>query len=425
MIKNTFRISLIFVFLFCFFGSCYAINTTKVYLSSDKQMLKKGEEVEITVNIEGMKTSAFNISLYFDPSKWEYVSHLENTNVVENRILYVWYDVNGGNNFKQGNLVTFKFKAKEEGMTTFSIEGSFYHSTGQLIQTHFEGKQIEITEEEKSLQNPIEEKGVNKDDNNANLQALRLDREGLIPNFQQQVYEYDITIPNEVNEIKIWAISENEKATVEVQGNTNLQEGLNDIRIRVISADKTQEKVYSIQVTKTNNLGLTNTNLEILAMEDVLLTPPFEASHTYYQAEVAHHKKDIHLLAVPEDERSIIEIMGNENLQEGNNLVTVTVTAPNGFTKRKYQVEVYRRNLEDEQKYQEQQKNNLEQLEEIVEIQEVNTHITEVQENKTKEQNNKMIGKMIGIMVITIIFIVFMIVFFLNKKRKNNMNLNR
>ena len=61
-----------------------------------------------------------------------------------------------------------------------------------------------------------------------------------------------------------------------------LKIGLNSVKIKVISQDKTEEKVYELRVTKTDNLDSANTNLEILAIENYLLYPPFENSITQY-----------------------------------------------------------------------------------------------------------------------------------------------
>ena len=88
---------LISIFVICIIGTvCYAVEKGTVYLESNQDVIEKGEEIEITVNLKDVTTAACNFFLYFDEDKWEYLSKMDNTNVEKNRILFVWYDTNGG-----------------------------------------------------------------------------------------------------------------------------------------------------------------------------------------------------------------------------------------------------------------------------------------------------------------------------------------
>lgn len=409
MLRKKFFVILIFIISCSYFlDTAYAINEATVYLTSNQVEIEKGEEVEITVNIEKAKTAAYHFSLYYDETKLEFISDMESTNVIENQILFVWFDSKGGEGAKEGELVKFRFRAKEDGLATFNIQGEFYSENGQKIQTNFKETQLQIGKEESILHRQMqEEQGTNLLDNNANLQSLRLDKEGITPNFDKEIYEYYLIIPIEVEELEILAISENPKATIEIQGNKNLQEGLNDITVRVISADGMQNKVYTIHVTKTLNLESANSNLEILAIENILLNPPFSAFETNYRAEVSNDTQEVNVFAVAENEEAVVEVIGKDNLKEGNNIVTVQVTAPNGFTKKKYQVVVYKRNPEEESQYQQEQAKRKEELENAYKIEETSLDINKVQEERTKKQGNKyqwivvlMIGMTIGIVAL-------------------------
>ena len=57
-----------------------SLATTKadILIETNKEYLEKGEEIELTINIEGEETAAYNFELYFDKDKLEYVSNLEN-----------------------------------------------------------------------------------------------------------------------------------------------------------------------------------------------------------------------------------------------------------------------------------------------------------------------------------------------------------
>lgn len=315
-----------------YFKFSYASEIGKVYIETNKEIIEKGEEIEITVNLKDAKTTAFSFSLYFDDTKLEYISNLENTNVIDNRIIFVWHDVSGGRGAKDGELAKFKFRAKENGIANFTIEGEFFYNIGSLIETSFEAKQIQIGKEESVLQiQTQEELGTDSTSSNVSLKSLRLDIQGITPDFEKDIYEYYLTIPNNIKDIEVLGVSENPNANVEISGNTNLKEGLNVINIMVTSEYKTAQKTYTIQVTKTANLELANNNLEILAIENTLLYPPFDMANTNYKAEISSKLDNINILAIPQNESGVVKINGNSNLKQGNNLITIVVTAPNRF----------------------------------------------------------------------------------------------
>lgn len=327
-----FILLLLFVSSFSKFSYASETGTGTVYLETSREIIEKGEEIEIIVNLKDAKTAAFNFSLYFDDTKLEYISNLENTNVIDNCIIFVWHDVTGGSGAKQGELVKFKFKAKQNGNATFNLQGEFYDGRGMLIKTNFEEKQIQIGKEESILQiQAQEETAANSTTNNADLKSLRLDIEGITPNFKKDTYEYYLTIPNDIRDIEVLAASENPNANVEIGGNSDLKEGLNVINITVISEDKTNQNTYTIQVTKTANLELANNNLEILAIENTLLYPPFDYIETNYKTEISNELETINILAIPQNENAVVNIIGKDNLKIGNNLVTIVLTAPNRF----------------------------------------------------------------------------------------------
>lgn len=413
-----FLITLVLSFL-CFNGISNASSMGNVYLSSNKEVVETQEELEITLNIENVKTVALTAYLTYDASKLEYISGPENINIKQNQIIFVWYDETGGNNPKEGELAKFKFKAKENGLTTIQVSGDFYNKEAQEMSIDFKGIQIQIGKEETKLEKEVkEEKGTNLEGSNATLQTLRLDKEGLIPNFEKEINEYYLTIPNEISSIEVLAVSENPNAIVEITGNTNLKEGLNVITIQITSEDKTKQNTYTIYVTKTKNIELANTNLETLAIENMLLNPPFNTNTTHYHIEIPYETANLNILAIPENENATVKVEGKENLQIGNNLIKVTITAQDGFTKKTIEIEAYRRNKEEENKNKEEQIQNQQKLEEIYEAEKVNTKTTE----QSQEVKNKDTSYMlITIGVITIIFIIG-IVFLIKKTRKKEKN---
>lgn len=376
------------------FYKTYANTFGTVYLESNKDILEIGEEVEISINIDNFKTAAYTLYLYFDEEKFQYVGELENVNVDGNRIIYVWYDEQGGNNPRSGELVKFKFKAKENGLATFNVSGDFYTEKSQEVEIEFKEKQVQVGKEETNLEKQAKEE-VGQDNNlsNSNLQNLRLSIEGMVPDFNKDVFDYYLNVDSRVKDLEVLATSENKDASIEITGNENLKDGLNLIKIQVTSSDKTSSSSYLINVTKTNDIESANTDLETLAIENTLLYPAFDTTVTNYSAEVSNNLERINLLAIPEDEKATIEIKRNDVLKEGNNEIRIIVIARNGYTKKEYYINVYKRNSEEEAKYQEEQKNNQEKLNQIYEIQKTSNEQEKSEENQEQVKKNEQEGK--------------------------------
>ncbi len=199
-------------------------TTATVYLTSNKDTIEKGEEVEISFHIKNQKTAAYFITIYFDETKLEWVSGPENIKVEENQVKILWHDKQGGKGAKEGKLGKIILKAKEEGLANLVIDGEFFSAKEQFIQTNFQSAQIQIGKEETNLgRQAKEEQGNDSQTSNSNLKAMRINQEGIVPDFATDIYQYDLTVPNHVNEIEVLATSENPNAQVEVTGNTRIK----------------------------------------------------------------------------------------------------------------------------------------------------------------------------------------------------------
>ena len=408
------KIMNICIILICLMITKSFANTTgTVYLNTNKEIVEIGEEIEVTINIENIKTAAFTAYINFDDTKFEYISGTENTNVIGNRVITLWFDQLGGKQAKTGELIKLKFKAKANGLANFVVSGQFYSENGQLIETDFKELQVEVGKKETKLTS--DEQGTDTNKSNADLKSLRVDIEGIVPTFDKNVKQYYLNIQNTINNIDVLAVAENPKSSIEITGNTNLKDGLNVISIKVVSEDKTQENIYNINVTKTANLDTANTNLETLAIENVLLNPPFDNTITHYDIEISNSTTQLNILAVPENENASTSISGNNDLKEGNNQIVISVTASNGFTKKDFIINAYKRNAQEEEQFINEQEMQQEKLEEAYEIEQT----FKVEENISEEANNNKWYIIGGIIVIIIVISIIGIIYF-KKKRSGN-----
>lgn len=407
-----FVITVFMIILFSYPLKSRALENATFYLQSDKDNVIIGDEFEVSLNLKGINTSVYSIEIFFDTTKLEFVSGPENSNVIGNKVKIVWYDTNGGTEAKQGELEKLKFKSIAPGIADFDVNGEFFDENINLMQTDFENFQIEILEQDVA-------EGVNgraiQNQNSTQLKSLRLNVEGIVPDFETDIYDYSLTLPEQLKEIKdieVQTIAENENAKIEVSGNKNLKDGLNIINVVVTNQGKSQE--YKIKVTKTQNLEMANTNLENLAIEYAILSPEFNEQITRYNTQVANEINQLNILAIPENEQGKVEILGNNNLNEGNNKVEIKVTAPNGFTQRIYEINVYKRNKQEETIYNQEVDKVKKRLEEAYSVNKTvseNDNSGETMNNDNNEvKNEKMENKKDYLLMAVDVFIVVSII---------------
>ena len=285
--RKFYIIPLFVIFLFFLISYCYA-NNGIVYLNCNKSIIEKNEEVEIIMNLENTKTAAYTVYLYFDNEKLDYISGPDNTNVIKNRIIHVWYDETGGYFPKDGEIAKFVFKSKEEGNSIINIKGEFYDSNGDELNIKFKEYQIQIgnkinsqnlisKSEENRILNMINKNDEinilnlnSKNDENTNLEILSIEDTLLYPYFDTNVTSYNVSVPYNVEKLKILAIPEIENAKVRIEGNNNLLEGENYIKVVVTSENGIFEKVYEIKAYKRNYEEENNYNNEQIINEEKL-----------------------------------------------------------------------------------------------------------------------------------------------------------
>ena len=178
-----------------------------------------------------------------------------------------------------------------------------------------------------------------KSDNNY-LRFLEIKNVDIEPEFDKKTTEYYVVVDLSVDELEITATAEDSNATVKISGNTQLEEGENTIII-VVTAEDSTERTYKIIVTKTDNAELVNANLKSLYVKGFEIYPTFSSKIYKYNLTINEKIYSLEILAEAENENATIEIKGNNQLKEGNNTITITVTAEDGITKREYSINTF------------------------------------------------------------------------------------
>ena len=229
MLKKIFLKLIIILIIFLFPLISFAEESANVSLKCDKDNIKLGEKLELEINLDGKKTAAYQVNIFFDEEKFDFISEVDNNMSVKNGIIkIVWYDEKGGLNAANGNLKKLVFKAKKEGIGNFTINGEFYDENCNYILTNFNSVDIKVGDF------PDENEHIKE---STNLETLAIENEILYPAFDNNINDYDIEISNNVSNLNILAIPEDENASVLINGNENL----------------TRDRVDSVQGNNVNN----------------------------------------------------------------------------------------------------------------------------------------------------------------------------
>ena len=427
--KKIFIIIIIILAILTFstFQESKANQEINIIASENKIQLEN--EVTITIKTNQTPIAAIDLSIFYDKEKLEFTSGPQNLKQEENEIKYSWFDEDGGeNNITEREILSVEFKAIKEGIANIGISGTAYDKDGNILDINFNGTEIEIgkIQNQEELINVKGTESTDESQTNSKLQNLRLNEEGLEPEFNSEIYNYYFTTDKEINSLEVTAIPQNINANVTITGNTNIKYGKNEIKIEVISQDKTNKNEYIINVVKTKDLEKANTNLEILAIEGQFLYPEFAASISVYNVTVSNNTENLKILAVPENIKATVEKRGEESLQIGENLVEIEVKAEDGISEKTYQINIHRRTEEEEkiaQKEAEEQREKLAKLLSTSQESEENKETENDEKNnenkeKSKEEKNKILIWTV-VSIIIIVTITIAVRYFFRKEKKN------
>lgn len=183
-------------------------------------------------------------------------------------------------------------------------------------------------------------KPVTTKSSNADLKTLKTNIEGLTPDFDKDTTEYYLVVDLSIKKVQVTATTEDKKAKTLITGGKSLKEGENTITIKVTAEDGTVKNYY-IYVTRTDNKEKANANLKGLEIEGYNVYPSFKTEIYNYNLTIEEKINKLDIVAKPENEKATIEVTGNENLVEGDNIIKILVTAEDGTTTRTYKINTY------------------------------------------------------------------------------------
>lgn len=199
----------------------------------------------------------------------------------------------------------------------------------------------------------------------SNLGIKPNDFSGFLPNKTT----YDVTVPENVQSIEVYATAKNSSAKVSGTGTQKLAIGENKIDV-VVSASDGTTKTYTINVKREgeNKEEVSQTTEKVeeglseLKVEDLELTPKFTTNVFEYSTKYIGEKTTLDIQAIVTEPTYTAEIVGNEDIKEGENVVTILVSDKNGKNIATYQININKSKIDEEAiAKQEEQRNQDEQ----------------------------------------------------------------
>lgn len=171
--------------------------------------------------------------------------------------------------------------------------------------------------------NELSEEAIKEARANKNLSSLEVVGYELSPYFNKNNLTYTVIIPEDVTSIEINAEPEAEGAIVRISGNTRLTRQENTVTVRVTAEDGTS-RAYSITVLKAPEVNLKLPSLQIEGLE---LNPVFDEDTFYYTSSLVDTElTSLNVNAVANDETANVEVIGADNLVDGENLINIIVS---------------------------------------------------------------------------------------------------
>lgn len=178
---------------------------------------------------------------------------------------------------------------------------------------------------------------------------------GIKPNdfsgFKSNTFTYNTEVPNKVESIEIYAVEakgQEGKQQISGTGIKKLKEGTNTFEIVVTAEDGKTTKTYTLNIDRKKDEKdeeekpeepkqeepkdeqveepkVTVFGLADLNIKDLEIEPKFQTDIYEYKVELKEDIEKLDISTLATDKNGSIEIMGNENLQEGENIITIIV----------------------------------------------------------------------------------------------------
>ena len=223
-------------------------------------------------------------------------------------------------------------KARVSGTGTVTLSGN--STTARVTVTAENGSSTPYVITIKKQQAAVEPEPEKSSD--STLKSLEVDGYSLTPSFSPSTTSYSIKVKNTVTDVTVDAVPNDSKATVSIDGDTDLEVGKNVITITVTAEDGTST-VYRVNATRaeaTTGPKSSDKDLEFTITSPHTITPAWSNSIEEYEVKVPYEVTKLKYVVKPHNPNTTYWITGNKDFEpDVRTLVTMKVTAEDGSYK--------------------------------------------------------------------------------------------
>ena len=308
-------------------------DTLSTLLTINKTNIRVNDTFTVTLSLKGFKENYINGIegiLNYDKTALDLVGFTTNESLNQ----YGGYNYSASKFIQAGKeivdadseIITFTFKALKETNTSIKINDFKASQDGMEVNTiNNSSVNIKI---DRALSN-------NNDIIELTPSTGKLDKE-----FNKNIYEYNLYVDYRVNSITLEGLLGDKYASTMGFKEYKLTGDITVIVLEVVS-ESGEVKTYKINVIKeypkTTN---TTTNIVSLSSNNYLKTLEikgyeikFDKNTLEYEITVDSDVTSLDITAISELTSANVRIYGNDNFKEGENIVTVVVTAEDGSEK--------------------------------------------------------------------------------------------
>ncbi len=173
------------------------------------------------------------------------------------------------------------------------------------------------------------------------------------PAFSKDVYEYKIYVKDTIRDLTISPSYEQNPVVMDVEctlgcnpdsslpNKLKLIPGKNEATFKFTSEDEKDEKTYKFIIYRGPTTDGSNL-LASLSVEEFTLKEDFDKNKLDYTVTVPYETEKVNVVANPEDGNADVKIKGNDSLDVGDNVITITVTSAETTEKKIYNITVTR-----------------------------------------------------------------------------------
>ena len=339
MNKKVIKIVFIFVATLALYFSL--TTTAKAYLSisTSKSTVSPGESFSVTVSVSSNEAGAISLSASNGSLSSTYVDLMSQPSVTISCTAGSSGTVTISGS---GKVANYNTETEEQQSASKSVQIAVpeqnNNSGGSSSSNSSSGTSTRpstTTNSKPKTNNDNEKpKEEEKKSDDATLKELQVEGYDLYPEFNTDTLEYNIKVPNDITEANIVLATNDSKASASVEGTySDLQVGENIAKIIVTAEDGTTRE-YVIKINRAREaLKVTNIILFYIDEEgnnnELVLTPTFDPEVFEYNLDnLSYLVSKLELDVLTNLEEAEVEIVGNDELVEGENTITITVKVP-------------------------------------------------------------------------------------------------